>query len=167
MRNTTKVLLSIAVAAAVSSTPRHAVASPAPEVIDLNRASFEELLAFRGIGRLYAAKIVAARPFLSRSELVKRNVIPLPVYLAIKYRLFVTGAREALETTSTGRVPEGMLDLNRASLDELLAVPGIGRAYAAKIVAGRPYRNELEVVGRRIMPMAAFQRVEGRIAVAP
>ena len=37
-------------------------------VIDINRASFEELLAFKGIGRLYAEKIVRARPFASRSR---------------------------------------------------------------------------------------------------
>ena len=89
MRIPTKVVWCIA-AAVLAITPSPAAAKPDPEVIDLNRASLEELLDVPGIGRLYAAKIVAARPFASRSELVKRDVLPIPVYLAIKHRLFVT-----------------------------------------------------------------------------
>lgn len=162
MRTTRRVLLSIAVAMTLGSASSFAADSP--EVLDLNRASFEEMLAFEGIGRAYAAKIVAARPFASRNELVLRNVMPMPVYLAVKHRLYVTGTREP--SAPAGRVPADMVDLNDASLDELLAVPGIGRAYAARIVAGRPYRTEFDLVGRRVMPLAAFQHVLGRIAVA-
>lgn len=162
MQTTKRVLLSIAVAMTLGSVSSFAAGSP--EVLDLNRASLEELLAFEGIGRAYAGKIVAARPFASRSELVLRNVMPMPVYLAVKHRLFVTGTREV--PAAAAQLPTGMVDVNAASLEELLAVPGIGRVYAARIVAGRPYRTEFDLVGRRVMPLAAFHHVLGRIAVA-
>ena len=58
MRHSKLALFGIAVIAATSTSTTQAVAAPAPQVIDLNRASLEELLAFDGIGRLYAAKIV-------------------------------------------------------------------------------------------------------------
>ncbi len=130
--------------------------------IDLNRATVDELLAFPGIGRLYAHKIVEARPFVARSELVSRDVIPVSVYLAIKSRLYVT--RPAAAGAEAGPVvplPPGTLDLNRASRDRLLAVPGIGMRYADRIIAGRPYRTELELVARRIVPLTAFEKIQG------
>jgi len=130
--------------------------------IDLNRATIDELLAFPGIGRLYAEKIVQARPFDARSELVSRDVMPVSAYLAIKHRLYVT--RPAPESAPAGRtvpLPPGTLDLNRATRDQLLAVVGIGMLYADRIIAGRPYRTELELVARRIMPLNAFEQIQG------
>lgn len=159
-------LWSIAVMVSVGSGPGLAAASAEPQVIDLNWASYQELLTVEGIGRQYAGKIVAARPFVTRNELVIRNVLPMPVYLAIKHKLFVTAASDPTEERPRGRVPAGMTDLNQATLDDLLAVPGIGRAHAARVVAGRPYRHEMELVGRRILPLSVFRAVEGRIAIA-
>jgi len=130
--------------------------------IDLNRATVDELLAFPGIGRLYADKIVQARPFEARSELVSRDVIPVSVYLAIKSRLYVTRPAPAgADAGPLAPLPPGTLDLNRASRDRLLAVPGIGMRYADRIIAGRPYRTELELVARRIVPLTAFEQIQG------
>jgi competence protein ComEA len=130
--------------------------------IDLNWATIEQLLAFPGIGRLYAEKIVQARPFEARSELVSRDVMPVSAYLAIKSRLFVTRPAPAeAESRQLAPLPPGTLDLNRASRDRLLAVPGIGMRYADRIIAGRPYRTELELVARRIVPLNAFEQIQG------
>ena len=140
---------------------------PAPDtrVIDLNRASFEELLAFEGIGRLYADKIVRARPFASRRELVDRHVLPPAVYSALKHRFHASPVENGEESRALDAVPAGMLDLNQATAAELAAVPGIGRQYADRVVAGRPYRNEAELVARRVVPLTVFRRIEGYVAV--
>lgn len=133
-----------------------------PAAIDLNTASIDQLLAFPGIGRLYAEKIVQARPFESRSELVTREVMPLSAYLAIRYELYVSRRAEpAAASQSLAPLPEGTVDLNRASRDQLLDVPGIGIRYADRIIAGRPYRTEIELVGRRVLPLSVFNRVQG------
>ena len=166
MQTTRGTLWSIAMMVAIGSGPGLAAASAEPEIVDLNRASYEELLTVEGIGRQYAGKIVAARPFVTRNELVVRNVLPMPVYLALKHKLYVTPTSSTVEERPRGPVPAGMIDLNQATLDDLLAVPGIGRAYAARVLAGRPYRHEMELVGRRIMPLSVFRAVEGRIAIA-
>ncbi|MEZ4455197.1 MAG: helix-hairpin-helix domain-containing protein [Gemmatimonadales bacterium] len=133
--------------------------------IDLNRATYGELLAFRGIGRMYADKVVAARPFESHRDLVDRRVLPVNVYLALRSRLVVTPVADAAPQAIAGTVPTGMLDLNAAPLEDLLAVPGIGRQYAARIVAARPFKSEFELVGRRVVPLGVFQNIQSYLAV--
>lgn len=133
--------------------------------IDLNTASLEQLLAFDGIGRMYAEKVYRARPFRARSELVERRVLPVSVYLSIKHRLYTSTIPAQSSDSGLAEVPAGMIDLNTATVDDLAAIPGIGIRYAALIVRGRPYRTELDLVGRRILPKAAFDRAQNWIAV--
>ena len=50
--------------------------------------------------------------------------------------------------------------LNHASEKELLAVRGIGRGLARKIVRHRPYRTGNEILQSKIVPQATFGRVK-------
>jgi DNA uptake protein ComE-like DNA-binding protein len=137
-----------------------------PETIDLNRASLQELLEFRGIGRMYAEKVVRGRPYRSRSELVARHILPAEQYLAIKSALYVSPVDQPVAgSRAQGYLPAGAVDLNTATRDELASIPGIGTLYVDKIIRGRPYYQTLELVGRRIMPLAVFEGVDHRLVV--
>ena len=56
-----------------------------------------------------------------------------------------------------------VVDINTASDAELKAVSGIGDAYAAKIIAGRPYANKAQLKSRNIMPSLVYEKVKDQI----
>lgn len=79
----------------------------------------------------------------------------------------VTATAQTPPTSSsaakTAASASSLLDINSASVDQLKALPGIGDAYAQKIVAGRPYTRKDQLVQKKIIPQATYQKIAGMI----
>lgn len=56
-----------------------------------------------------------------------------------------------------------LLDLNTATTAQLSALPGIGAAYSAKIVAARPYTAKNQLLTKGVIPQAAYNKIQGLV----
>jgi len=55
------------------------------------------------------------------------------------------------------------LDLNTATKEQLLSLPGVTAAEADRVIAGRPYNEPGEVVTRRIMSKTEYDKIADRV----
>ena len=91
--------------------------------------------------------------------------ILLPLVLV----LFLPVTGEALWSAAPQRAPakshpappaEARVDINHASVGELLKVPGMTATWAGRIVRFRPYRGKQDLVERGVLPADVYDRIK-------
>jgi DNA uptake protein ComE-like DNA-binding protein len=56
--------------------------------------------------------------------------------------------------------PEARVDVNSASVAELLKVPGMTQTWAGRIVRFRPYHSKNDLVERGVVPGEVYSRIK-------
>jgi len=81
------------------------------------------------------------------------------------------GAATAVAQTRTTPAPAApaasLIDINSASRDDLMTLEGIGEVRADAIIRARPFKAKTELVERRLIPEALYDKIADKVMARP
>jgi DNA uptake protein ComE-like DNA-binding protein len=74
-------------------------------------------------------------------------------------------AKAVAQGVKEGLASDKTVNINKASREDLLTLPGINDRYADRIIAGRPFANAHDLVTRHVLTPAEYDKIHDRVTV--
>ncbi len=102
---------------------------------------------------------------LAQNNAVRVRTHILRVVLAAYCALCAGAARNSIATPRPEKAPaiptpDVRVDINHASVDELMKVPGMTQTWAGRIVRFRPYRSKQDLLDHGIVTSEVYDRIK-------
>ena len=100
---------------------------------------------------------------MSRNLLTRILVVVFALSLISGMAFGQAAASKPAKATTAAAASADLLDINTATKDQLDALPGIGAAYSQKIIDGRPYAKKTDLVQKKVLPQATYNKIKDKI----
>jgi competence protein ComEA len=117
-------------------------------------------------GGFAARRVIALSLVRAENEVVRGSVIPAVLALAmaggslIPLRAVEARGASAATKEHEAPAPEARIDINHATVAELMKVPGMTSSWAGRIVRFRPYRTKSDLLERGVLPSDVYDRIK-------
>jgi competence protein ComEA len=106
---------------------------------------------------------------MNRQNLAKRILLGLFAILLLggmslaQAASTTDGSKKMSKDKSAMASNADLLDINSATKEQLDALPGIGEKYSQKIIDGRPYAKKTDLVRKKVIPQATYNKIKDQI----